>query len=196
MFRKSDLLQGTELRVEVLQSSDQLPFFAELVLLDAQGGVELLHQKLDIIQPLCLLMGQQIWRPNVQTNANEQTNTAVNTIRFLAKKKKRTISSSYLSLTVRKRLRANSTGCAFSLPVLTSPWWPHEVCGVVDDELEIIQQQDVYACGGGDPCPICRERQTGVEAVKRDGTADRCPLQTPLTSLDNQASCCVITLRG
>lgn len=60
MFRKLDLLQGAELRVEVLQSSDQLPFFAELVLLDAQGGIELLHQKLDIIQPLCLLMGQQL----------------------------------------------------------------------------------------------------------------------------------------
>lgn len=56
----SDLLQGAELRVKVLQSSNELPLFAELVLLDAQGGVELLHQKLDIIQPLCLLVGQKL----------------------------------------------------------------------------------------------------------------------------------------
>lgn len=60
VFRKLDLLQGAELRVEVLQSSNQLTFFAELVLLDAQGGVQLLHQKLDVIQPLCLLVGQQL----------------------------------------------------------------------------------------------------------------------------------------
>ena len=60
MFRKQDLLQRAELRVEVLQPSDQLALFAELVLLDAQGGVELLHQELDVIQPLCLLVGQQL----------------------------------------------------------------------------------------------------------------------------------------
>lgn len=60
VLRKFDLLQRAELRVEVLQSPNQLAFFAELVLLDAQGGVELLHQKLDVIQPFCLLMGQQL----------------------------------------------------------------------------------------------------------------------------------------
>lgn len=60
VLRKSDLLQGAELRVKVLQSSNELPLFAELVLLDAQGGVELLHQKLDIIQPLRLLVGQKL----------------------------------------------------------------------------------------------------------------------------------------
>lgn len=60
VFRKLDLLQGAKLRVEVLESSNQLPLFAELVLLDAQGGVELLHQVLDIVQPLCLLVRQQL----------------------------------------------------------------------------------------------------------------------------------------
>lgn len=57
----------------------------------------------------------------------------------------------------------------FSLPVLTSPWWPHEVCGVINDELEIIQQQDVYTCGGGDPRSIWIERETnGKGGGKRD----------------------------
>lgn len=55
-----NLLQGAKLRVEVLQSSNQLPLFAQLVVLDAQGGVELLHQVLDVVQPLCLLVRQQL----------------------------------------------------------------------------------------------------------------------------------------
>lgn len=50
------------MRVEVLQSSDQLPLFAELVLFDAQSGVKLLHQELDIVQPLCLLVRQHLCR--------------------------------------------------------------------------------------------------------------------------------------
>lgn len=52
----------------------------------------------------------------------------------------------------------NREQAAFSLPALTSPRWPHEVRGVIDNELEIIQQQDVDACGGGDPRSIWRER--------------------------------------
>lgn len=44
-----------------------------------------------------------------------------------------------------------------SVPALTSPWWSHEVCGVINDKLEIIQEQDVYTCGGGDPRSIWTE---------------------------------------
>lgn len=58
--KEVDLFQGAELRVEVLQSSNQLTFLAELVLLDAQGGVELLHQELDVVEPFGLLVGQQV----------------------------------------------------------------------------------------------------------------------------------------
>lgn len=31
------------------------------------------------------------------------------------------------------------------------------MCGVIDDKLEVIQQQNVYACGGGNPCSILKE---------------------------------------
>lgn len=47
--------------------------------------------------------------------------------------------------------------------LLTSPRWPHVVRSVVNDQLEVVQQQDVDACGGGDPCSVCRgERRKWV----------------------------------
>lgn len=60
MQRRSDLLKWAELRVEVLKPFNQFALFAELMLLNAQGGIKLLHQELDVIQPFCFLMGQQL----------------------------------------------------------------------------------------------------------------------------------------
>lgn len=56
LTQTTHLLQGLELRVEVLQSSNQLSLFGELMLLNAQGAVELLHQELDIVQSFSFLV--------------------------------------------------------------------------------------------------------------------------------------------
>lgn len=56
LTQTTHLLQGLELRVEVLQSSSQLSLFGELMLLYAQSAVELLHQELDVVQSFCFLV--------------------------------------------------------------------------------------------------------------------------------------------
>lgn len=54
------LFQWAKLGVEILQSANQLSLFAQLMLLYAQSSVELLYQKLHVVQPLRFLMCQQL----------------------------------------------------------------------------------------------------------------------------------------
>lgn len=49
-----------------------------------------------------------------------------------------------------------------SLLVRTSPWWSHNMSGVIDDELKVIHQQDVYASGGGDPRSVWGKKKDKI----------------------------------
>lgn len=66
--------------------------------------------------------------------------------------------------------------CQAEAGCFTSLWWSDMVRDIINDQLEIIQQKQVYACRGGHTCAICKENTD--DALSRSNKGLKCVVAT------------------